>query len=30
MLSCVAAVVDGEFKQVSLSDYAGKYVLLFW
>ncbi|CDS05373.1 Putative Peroxiredoxin [Lichtheimia ramosa] len=24
------AVVDGEFKDVSLSDYKGKYVVLFW
>lgn len=25
-----AAVVDGEIKNVSLSDYKGKYVILFW
>ncbi len=25
-----AAVVDGEFKSISLSDYKGKYVILFW
>lgn len=24
------AVVDGEFKDISLSDYRGKYVILFW
>lgn len=24
------AVVNGEFKQVSLSDYAGQYVVLFF
>ncbi|KAJ8661228.1 peroxiredoxin [Lichtheimia ornata] len=24
------AVVDGEFKDISLSDYKGKYVVLFW
>ncbi|CAG8842915.1 29297_t:CDS:2, partial [Racocetra persica] len=24
------AVVDGQFKQVSLSDYAGQYVVLFF
>jgi alkyl hydroperoxide reductase subunit AhpC len=24
------AVVDGQFKQISLSDYAGKYVVLFF
>lgn len=24
------AVVDGEFKEVSLSDYKGKYVVLFF
>ncbi|ORX58730.1 peroxiredoxin-2 [Hesseltinella vesiculosa] len=24
------AVVDGEFKQISLSDYRGKYVVFFW
>ncbi len=25
-----AAVVDGEIKNISLADYAGKYVILFW
>lgn len=25
-----AAVVDGEIKDVKLSDYKGKYVILFW
>lgn len=25
-----SAVVDGEIKEVKLSDYAGKYVILFW
>ena len=25
-----AAVVDGEIKDISLSDYKGKYVILFW
>lgn len=25
-----AAVVDGEIKNISLSDYKGKYVILFW
>ena len=24
------AVVDGEFKDISLSDYKGKYVVFFW
>jgi alkyl hydroperoxide reductase subunit AhpC len=24
------AVVDGQFKQISLADYAGKYVVLFF
>ncbi|GAB4816590.1 hypothetical protein N2152v2_003636 [Parachlorella kessleri] len=24
------AVIDGEFKNISLSDYKGKYVILFW
>lgn len=25
-----AAIIDGEVKQVSLSDYKGKYVILFF
>lgn len=25
-----AAIVDGEIKNVSLEDYKGKYVILFW
>lgn len=29
-LSRVAAIVDGEVKQVSLEDYKGKYVILFF
>lgn len=24
------AVVDGQFKEISLSDYAGKYLVLFF
>jgi peroxiredoxin (alkyl hydroperoxide reductase subunit C) len=28
--SCTAVMEDGSFKQVSLSDYRGKYVLLFF
>ena len=30
LLLCAAAVVDNEFKQVSLDDYKGKYVVLFF
>jgi alkyl hydroperoxide reductase subunit AhpC len=26
----VKAVVDGDFKEVSLSDYKGKYLILFF
>jgi hypothetical protein len=30
LLSAAAAVIDGEIRNISLSDYRGKYVVLFW
>ncbi len=27
---CIAAVIDGEIRNISLSDYRGKYVVLFF
>jgi hypothetical protein len=30
LLPAAAAVIDGEIRNISLSDYRGKYVVLFW